>query len=125
LKELRNFLLQGFRVWVIPSRERDAEERVQIALRKQRRLDVPDDLVLLGFQNSVLPKVENRVLTDENVSTTTRHVDDAERHSLPLFNDPERADLLPGNRREGSVRQNSEATASTDVDPLGDPRSAL
>jgi hypothetical protein len=99
LKELRNFLLQGFKVWVIPSRERDAEERVQIALAKQRRLEEPDDLVLLGFQNSVLPKVENRVLTDENVSTITRHVDDAERHSLPLFNDPERADLLPGNRR--------------------------
>jgi len=40
------------------------------------------------------------VLTDGNVSNTTRHVDDAERHLLPLFNDPERADLLPGNRKK-------------------------
>ena len=44
-------------------------------------------------------KVEKRVLTDRNVSNTTRHVDDAEHQLLPLFNDPERADLPPGNRR--------------------------
>ena len=32
-------------------------------------------------------KNENRVLTLKRCSTTTRHVDDAERLSLPLFGD--------------------------------------
>ena len=62
--------------------------------------EITKKLAISGFQNSDLPKDENRVLTDGNVSNTTRHVDDAERHSLPLFSDPERADLLPGDRKK-------------------------
>jgi hypothetical protein len=58
------------------------------------------------FRFRVKTKVENRVLTDGNVSNTTRHVDDDERQSLPLSASSERAEVLPGNRTEPFVPKN-------------------
>ena len=56
----------------------------QKAPTKQQPLERTKQLALPRFRVSDLPKVENRVLTDENVSNTTRPVDDAERQPLPL-----------------------------------------
>jgi len=53
---------------------------------KQQASEIKKKFSISGFQIpghwkaiSSETKIEKRVLTDENVSTTTRHVDDAER----------------------------------------------
>jgi hypothetical protein len=54
------------------------EAAPQKAPTKQQPSEKTKKLELQRFRVSEVPKVENRVLTDSNVSTTTRHVDDAE-----------------------------------------------
>ena len=73
------------------------------APRQRQATEIKKQFAISGFQVPVKTKLENRVLTDENVSTTTRHVDDAERDALPLSAFTERADELPGNRKQASV----------------------
>ena len=78
------------------------EAAPQKAPTKQQPSEKTKQLALQRFQSSEVPKVENRVLTDQTVSNTTRHVDDAEHQVLPLSATSERADLLPGNRKKVS-----------------------
>ena len=58
------------------------------AARFQRLKQTLESTGLFGVFEFRFPgvlEVENRVLTDGNVSNITRHADDAERVSLPLF----------------------------------------
>ena len=46
--------------------------------RLKQATEIAKQFAISGFRVSGFPKVEIGVLTDENVSNTTRHVDDAD-----------------------------------------------
>jgi hypothetical protein len=66
-------------------RRRARKQATEITKKLEVSAEGSRELKSSGFRKFGKTKIENRVLTDGNVSTTTRHVDDVERTSLPLF----------------------------------------